>query len=277
MTRPVVLLLTARRLPDLAGDDQPLVAAFRDRGWQPRPTVWSGAIPDAELAIVRSCWDYTDDVDQFLATLDEIARRMPLWNPPGTIRWNAHKGYLLELAACGVPIPDSIVVRSAAPRPIADVAHRLGTGPLVVKPVVGASGAGIVLVDGHDRVSWERATAGRDVLVQRFVPEVVADGEWSLMYFHGAYSHAVLKRAAGDEFRVQEEHGGSVHHVEPDQVVRDGAERALDAVPHPWRYARVDGVVRGGRFLVMELELIEPALFLVGSEGAARLVGALLP
>lgn len=273
VSSPSVLLLTAARLPALSADDQPLVAAFRDAGWAAQPTIWSGPIPDADLAIIRSCWDYTDRPADFLATVEAIATRMPLWNPPDTVRWNAHKRYLLELAAAGVPVPDAVLLAAGESADPGDVGRAVGSAQLVVKPAVGASGQGVHRVGADDGAAWHRATAGREVLVQPFLSEVVTGGEWSLMYFHGGYSHAVIKRAHPGEFRVQEEHGGSVEVAEPGRDIQAAAERALAAVPHPWHYARVDGVIHRGRFVVMELELIEPQLFLTGNDpAAARMV-----
>lgn len=272
MRPPRVLLLTADRLPELAADDQPLLAAFRAAGWEPRPTVWSGPIPDADLAIIRSCWDYTERLEAFLAAMDALGARMPTWNPPATVRWNAHKRYLLELAAAGIPVPDGVLVTDGEELDPLAVARTVGSTALVVKPAVGASGHGTLRVAADDHRAWCRATAGREVLVQPFIPEVVTEGEWSLIYLHGDFSHAVLKRARQGEFRVQEEHGGSVAPASPPPPVLRAAERALAAVSHRWHYARVDGVVSGGRFLVMELELIEPQLFLAGSGAASRLV-----
>lgn len=272
MSPPVVLLLTAEHLPGLAADDQPLLAAFRDAGWEPRPAIWSGPVPDADLAIIRSCWDYTERVEDFLGVVDGIAERMPLWNPADTVRWNADKHYLLELRDARVPVPELQVVEANDPRPLAEIAADLGTDDLVLKPTVGASGKGVARISVDDEVTWRRLLTTGPMLVQRFVPEVLTEGEWSLMYFHGEWSHAVRKRARTGEFRVQEEHGGTVEFADADAAMLAAAERALAAVPHPWMFARVDGVRSGDRFLVMELELIEPQLFLAGSDAAGRLV-----
>jgi glutathione synthase/RimK-type ligase-like ATP-grasp enzyme len=111
-------------------------------------------------------------------------------------------------------------------------------------------------------------------LVQPFVPEVVSDGEWSLLYFAGEFSHAVIKRPAKGDYRVQGEHGGSAEPAQPDAATLAAADRALAAVAAlghgDHAYVRVDGVVSGGRFLVMELELIEPFLHLAAQPAAAE-------
>ncbi|CAM5556438.1 hypothetical protein [Rhodanobacter lindaniclasticus] len=113
-----------------------------------------------------------------------------------------------------------------------------------------------------------------DYLVQPFVPEVVSMGEWSLLYFASEFSHAVLKRPATGDYRVQGEHGGSAVPAQPDAATLAAADRALAAVATighgDHAYVRVDGVVSGGRFLIMELELIEPFLHLAGQPHAAE-------
>ena len=108
-----------------------------------------------------------------------------------------------------------------------------------------------------------------EAMLQPFMPQVVEEGEWSLLFFAGEFSHAVLKRPRGDDFRVQAEFGGSADPVEPPAALRDGAARVLEAVEGPWLYARVDGVrAKDGGFLLMELEMLEPSLFL-GTHGPA--------
>ena len=110
-----------------------------------------------------------------------------------------------------------------------------------------------------------------DCLVQPFVPELLSEGEWSLLFFGGRYSHAVLKRPARGDFRVQEEFGGLALGGRglPRRSSRRRS-RALEAAGQDTLYARVDGVVRAGRLEVMELELVEPSLYLEPCPGAAE-------
>lgn len=107
-------------------------------------------------------------------------------------------------------------------------------------------------------------------MVQPFYPDVVEKGEWSLIFFGKQFSHAVLKTSAQDDYRVQTEHGGDVQSARPEQRVIDWAGEALNAVPHDWIYGRVDGVVRDQQFYLMELELIEPNLYLETAESAVE-------
>jgi glutathione synthase/RimK-type ligase-like ATP-grasp enzyme len=270
------VLLTAAEFPELHPDDAPLLTAFVAAGWRVTPTVWSDAIPDADLAMVRSCWDYTERAAEFLEVIDAVGGRMQLWNPPATVRWNADKRYLLALAERGVTTPPTVVVPRGDRRTLAAVLDDLNADEAVVKPLVGASGVDTWRTRAGAEADWRRAVLARDLLVQPFVPEVLVGGEWSLVFFHDGFSHAVVKRAAEGEFRVQAEHGGAVAVAVPSERLVAAAERTLAAVPHPWRYARVDGIDTASGFLVMEVELIEPELFFTIAPGAAeRLVASL--
>lgn len=258
---PAVVLLTAANLPDLAPDDQRLADAYRAAGWHVSIVPWREAPPRADLALVRSCWDYTDDPTAFLAALEGIAQLMPLWNPLTTIRWNLDKRYLLELAAAGVPVPRTQVFDSTTRPPLGELCDVLATDEIVVKPVVGAGGADTWRLHRTDDSLWADIPAGKLLLAQPFLPEVLTDGEISLTFLDGVYSHAVVKRPAAGEFRVQEEHGGSVAPWSPASAIINIATVVVTAIPHAWRYARVDGIITAAGFQLMELELVEPELF----------------
>ncbi len=272
---PRVLLLTQAALPDLSPDDAPLKAAFAAAGWEVRPAIWSDPIPQADLAIVRSTWDYALRVGEFLTALDEVATRMVLWNPAPTVRWNSDKRYLLELAAAGVPLPEATVVRKGSGTDLGSVLSELAAEQVVVKPLVGAGGTRTWRTSRGDDAAWAAAVAAGDLLVQRYLPEVATAGEWSMVFIGGSYSHSVLKHPGAGDFRVQAQYGGTWRSAEPGAEVVAAAERVLAAIGHRWQYARIDGVVAGGGFLLMEAELIEPELFLPAAPGAAeRLVAA---
>ena len=109
-----------------------------------------------------------------------------------------------------------------------------------------------------------------ELLVQPFLPEVVGSGEWSAIFLGGAFSHSVLKRPAPGDFRVQEELGGRSEPGTAPTSIRALGEAALARVPGLVAYARVDAVVTPSGPLLMELELIEPALYLASSPDAGR-------
>jgi glutathione synthase/RimK-type ligase-like ATP-grasp enzyme len=220
--------------------------------------------------VIRSTWDYTEDVGAFLHTLEEIERNgTRLFNALDLVRWNVRKTYLRDLAGRGVPVVPTVWRECLRPGDLATLLDEVGAAEAVVKPVVGASAAGAFRIGrgaSLERVSAVEAYyADRPLLAQPFLSAVVAEGEYSLFYFDGEFSHAILKTPKRNDFRVQEEHGGLIRSVDADEAVRAAGEQAVRAVGEAPLYARAD-VVRAGsgcdRFWLMELELVEPSLYL---------------
>jgi glutathione synthase/RimK-type ligase-like ATP-grasp enzyme len=251
--------------------------------------VWdaaSGEWATFDAVVIRSCWDYHLKLAPFLEWLDRLGRLgVPVFNSPGLIRWNADKHYLLELAARGVTIVPTRLVRQDAADPrraLLEALDGLGADEAVVKPAVSAS------AHATWRTSRERADADApafaalvsagDVLVQPFLRTVAEAGEWSLVCFGGMPSHTVLKRPAPGDWRVQSELGGSAQRLPMPTAALRQAEQVLEAAEAAGaRYARVDGCVMDGRFVLMELELIEPQLYLpLEPEAAARFARAIV-
>jgi glutathione synthase/RimK-type ligase-like ATP-grasp enzyme len=275
--RPRIALATYARAPHLAPDDQLLHRALIAAGADAEPAVWSSdevMWETFDAVIVRSCWDYHLRIDEFRDWLDRLdASRIPTWNTPETVLWNSHKSYMLDLASRGVPtIPTRIVDRGSA-HEVETIVREEGWTRFVIKPAISASGyethafANGLETDARDTIA--RATAVADTLVQPFAPEIPRDGELSVIFLDGDFSHAAIKRASPTEFRVQTEHGGSVAPIDVSSRTVDQASRVIGALSEVPLYARVDGIVRGDEFLLMELELIEPNLFLELRDGSA--------
>jgi glutathione synthase/RimK-type ligase-like ATP-grasp enzyme len=266
--------VTSSELRDLTPDDRSVVHVLAVRGVEVVPVVWTEPLPPAVDALVlRSTWDYHLRLSEFLAWVDAVeASRIPLLNPPGTIRWNVDKKYLLEVEARGVPIVPTRHAARGSRVALPSLLREAGWAEAVVKPCVsgGAFETWRAGPGGEDAVRFARQLERMDCLVQPFLAELVSEGEWSLLFFRGAYSHAVLKRPERGDFRVQEEFGGVAARAEAPPAVVEAAARALEASGQETFYARVDGVVRGGRLEVMELELVEPSLFLEPSSGSAE-------
>ena len=278
-SRPLVLVVTGSDLP-IADPESPLLAgALAGLGCEARVVAWDDPGVDwaaATVALVRSTWDYTQRVDAFLAWADGVDAVSTLLNPPAVLRWNAHKAYLAELAAAGVPTVPTELVRAGAD--LAAALARLDGGHgVVVKPAVSASAFGTSRhASGRDALpALEALVAEGDALVQPYEPGV-ADGERSLVFLDGALSHAVVKVPAAGDFRVHEFYGGTTSVWEPTPAERDVAQAALESAPaeHPLLYARVDLVGGPAAPRVMELELIEPFLFASLAPGSLeRLAG----
>ncbi|HEY2623111.1 MAG TPA: hypothetical protein VGI53_06675, partial [Dyella sp.] len=225
-----------------------------------------------DAVLMRSTWDYFKHYPAFRQWLDQLP--VPTINNKALLRWNSDKRYLLELAAQGIEIiPTQIVPASQLQQTLAS----MPTQQVVVKPTV--SGTARHTARGRsDDVAFSRIVAQLplefDYLIQPYVPEVVSDGEWSLLFFDGEFSHAVIKRPAAGDYRVQSEFGGTAQAIEPDEALIATAKRALAAaaaIGHAdIAYARVDGVISQDRFLLMELEMIEPFLHFEGRHEAAE-------
>lgn len=263
-----VAFVTCAAVPYLSADDRLALPALARRGIGVSPVVWDDAAVDwaaFDLVVIRSTWDYTHRHDEYLAWLEGLERaRIPLWNPPAVARWNADKRYLRDLAAVGVPVVPTQWVEPGERRSLRELLHSRGWSGAVIKPVVSANGQDTWATAGEPGEAEEqrfRAAAGRPLMVQPLMRPVLTEGEWSLVFFAGAFSHALLKRPAEREFRVQEDHGGTTRAAVAGRELVEAARRALAAAPGPWLYARVDGVRTDDGLVVMELEMLEPSFF----------------
>jgi len=277
-----VALATYASTPHLAPDDQLLPPALASLGINAEPAIWSDDSEpwrEFDAVVIRSCWDYHLHFADFLAWLARLETAgVTVWNSPPLIRWNADKRYLLDLARRGVATIPTMIVPHGRATDVEPFAIAEGWQRFVLKPTVSASGyethALSTPIDDAAYDAIARVTAIGDALLQPFVDEVSRHGEYSFTFIDGEFSHATLKRAAPREFRVQTEHGGSVEPVNASRVLIEQATHVLQALPETPLYARVDGIARGSAFLLMELELIEPNLFLGESSGAAERLAA---
>ena len=276
-----VALVTCRELPRPDADLPVLVEAFAARGvraevvaWEDEAVRWDGFA----CAVVRSTWNYVARFRDFRAWIDRAAAATRLVNPRGAMLWNLHKRYLAELAAAGVGVvPTEVVLHGVDPDWDALFAR---FGDLVVKPAVSAGSFATIRVRAGDATAARAHRAAhheRDLLVQPLLASVVAHGESNLVHFGGRFSHAIHKGARWDG-----DHEQSRGLVEPAADELALAQRVLAEVDRRGfgaiAYARVD-LARGpdGKPLLMELEIVEPSLFLDRAPGrAAALVEAVL-
>lgn len=271
MPRPQVALVTSAALPALYDDDRPLIPALAALGVDARPAVWTDPAidwPAFDAVVIRSPWDYFMRVDEFRAWLAaRLADGTRLHNSGRVLTWNFDKGYLAELAAAGVTLVPTIVVPQGEPADVAARAGARGWDDVVVKPTIsgGAYRLHRFRLADEARFADELATtlAGCGLLIQPFLPAIETGGELSLLFFGGAFSHAVRKRPAPGEFRVQFMFGGTSEPAEVRPAWIAAAEACLAAMPGPTVYARVDGVIdERDQFLLMELEVFEPVMYL---------------
>lgn len=250
-------------------DDDLVHRPLQDLGWEvenvpwDRPEDWDSY----DLVIIRSPWDYQDHLDRFREVLKSIGRsRAVLLNGLETVLWNIDKKYLFELEKKGVELVPTIITRGLKESDIEAAFSSFQTEELVIKPVIGANADDTFRLRQGEPAGFPpiaEVFRARECFIQPFMPQILDEGEYSLMYFKGELSHAILKTARKGDYRVQEEHGGGVLPIpKPDALLVASGDRAMRALPVTPFYARVD-LVRTARdsFALMELELIEPCLY----------------
>lgn len=250
--------------------DQLTFEPLRDLGWDVVEVPWSR--PNREWAefdavVIRSPWDYQNAPEKFMATLADIeSAGTRLFNPLRVCQWNLDKVYLKELQDRGVPIVPTQWLEHLDEIRLANLFSQAGEeSRLVVKPTIGAGADGIYVLSPDDEQQAERAVneyAAQRLMVQPFLKSIQTTGEYSLFYFAGRYSHAILKQPQAGDFRVQEEHGGRISSAKPSEPMLQIATQALEAVGETLLYARIDIVLLDdGSPAVIELEIIEPSLY----------------
>ena len=224
-----------------------------------------------DLAVLKAPWDYFDKFKSFNAWLGRLEQLgVRLLNPVDIVRWNSDKHYLHDIEEAGLPIIPSIFIEKGEQPHLPEYFEQLQTETLIIKPAV-SGGAKNTLLLTHDTVEAispgiQQLLQEEAFMVQPFVREIQSEGEWSLLFFGGEFSHCILKTAATGDFRVQHIHGGAVHTKEAPAALLAIARQYVDRFAQGCLYARVDGVMIDGKFYLMELELIEPYLYLFTSE-----------
>ena len=280
---PTLAFLTMHSLDGFECDDELTLEPLRQRGievasipWR-EPTDWR----QFDAVVVRSPWDYQSRFHEFIEVLRTIDRSgTQLWNPLALMEWNLHKSYLMDLQSRGVPIVPTIRASDLTADRLRSLPTELGTSEIVIKPIVGAGANRTHRL----RFPWTGAAEqaavadhnASEYLAQPFLRAIADEGEYSLVYLEGQLSHAILKTPKPGDFRSQEEFGSRLTQITPDAQLRSHGDRVLAALPTPPLYGRVDLIRHNNGFALMEVELVEPALYLSKSPGAAeRFAGAL--
>jgi hypothetical protein len=278
-----VAIATCKNPPEPDPDEALLLSALRDSGldatvlaWDDELTQAAGTFREQDLVVLRSTWNYYEQVDAFVAWVGKVGSATTILNPPSVVAWNAQKTYLVELAERGVDIVPTEFVRRGQARAVADIFAARSWDEVVIKPVVSAGSFRTARFSRASLVPAQSFLEGlvvdRDAMVQRWMPSVETYGERSLVWIDGEITHAIRKtpRFAGG---VEQVSGG----IEVADDERAFAVRALAPLASELLYARVDLVRDGeGVLRIMELELIEPSLFFRQSALAlARFVAAI--
>jgi len=240
------------------------------------------ALADFDLVTPLLAWGYQRDCPKWFALLDRMeAEGVNACNPVSVLRWNSDKAYLAELDAAGIATVPTQVSAALDQLALDNARAEFGTDILVIKPPISGGADGTFRLAEGDPVPL--SVAGQRMMIQPYLPSIAAEGEYSLFYFGGTFSHSIIKRPAAGDFRVQDQFGGYEEVAEAPVAAKSLAEAALTTTASITQtgklaYARVDMLRDSdGNFRLMELELIEPSLFLrFAEDGSAAFAGAML-
>ncbi len=277
---PNIAFLSMDDLSAFVSYDSLVIDILEHRGMTVEEVSWRAQSVDwnrYDLVVQRSSWDYQQAPDDYLRVLAEIERSTArLENSLSIAQWNIRKTYLRELQTAGITIVPTEWLHSPSVADLKQSFELLNSDEVVVKPVIGANADDTFWLRRDTPLSvWQAAEQAfdgsrrRDVcptetaLALPFVNSVTTFGEVSLIFFRGQYSHSVLKTPKSGDFRVQEERGGRIESYQPDRTLIEFAQRSLESIPGATLYARTDIVfLADGRPAIMEIELIEPSLYL---------------
>lgn len=255
-------------------EDNRLLKYLNFKGLRAQYEIWTDPAvkwDQFDAVILKSPWDYFDKVTPFRAWLEQLDKeQVPVLNPTDIVRWNLDKSYLLDIEKSGFSIvPTQIIPQYSYFIPNAYF-EQWNTDTILIKPAI-SGGAKNTFPISKTQVARYTSQVNdllrtETLLVQPFMPEIQTEGEWSMVFFNGIFSHCVLKVAKSGDFRVQHFFGGEIRPVTPSALLLDYGQKMVQQFAPGCLYARVDGLVSAGEFKLMELELIEPLLYLQENE-----------
>ncbi len=249
--------------------DELLYEPLNQQGWQVEAVSWHDETVDwgcFDVVVVRSTWDYQQHAKAFMQCLQRIEDSSAiLANSLRLLTWNISKEYLKDIASQGIGIVPTLWLDTFDLAQVSAGFERFACERLVIKPCVSANADYTYMLDREQLLGQSKNLSevfnGRAFMVQPFIEAVVTQGEYSLFYFNGHFSHAILKTPEQGDFRVQEEHGGSLQPVEPDEEMLTQARHTMASLPDDALYARIDLLRYQDEYVVIEIELIEPSLY----------------
>lgn len=270
MSMKKVAFLTMDSMQGFECYDDLLVEPLKYLGWKVEKVSWRKENVDwsqFKAVIVRSTWDYQSDPEYFLKVLhkiDESSARLE--NSLSILKWNINKNYLRDLENKGIKIVQTIWGNNITREKAEDYFIKLNTNEIILKPNISGNADNTFRIKRSELSLFihelEKIFKNREFMVQPFNQNIITEGEYSLFYFGGKYSHTILKTPKENDFRVQEEHGGIIKSVKPLKDQCTASENILSKIKPLPLYARIDFVrTEENNFALMELELIEPSLY----------------
>lgn len=264
-------------------DDALAIDALKDLQWDVQLVSWRKAAINwdkFDLVVIRSPWDYAEHPDLFIESLETIyASGARLENSLEIVKWNIDKRYLLDLERKGINIVPTIFGSSINDDTLSEIADSFDSNSFIIKPVISAGAMNTFHINPN-QIPFETINSifgHTEYMAQPFMESILEEGEYSLFYFSGQYSHCVRKLPKSNDFRAQEEYGGHISAHVPSKELREQAQHVLDSLDQYVLYARIDLVRdKKGDYALMELELIEPSLYLrMDSQAPVRFAHAI--
>lgn len=276
-----VALVTFKKMSSLSPNDKLLIPPFQKQGftvyavpWEEKNISWK----NFDLVILRSCWNYYLEFAKFSSWLRSLhEKKVNLWNPLPAVLWNLKKTYLWEMQKRGITIVPSFLYKKEEYNP-EDILSKNQSEIFIVKPTIGASGYNLWKIKRADLKKKGKLIENLfkktpEIIIQPFLEEITKEGEYSFIFLGGKYSHTVLKKPKRGEFRTNERFGAHVIKIFPSPFLLNQAQKIYHAIPFSLLYARIDAICLKNILYLMELELIEPYLYL-DKKSAEKLVEA---
>ena len=243
-----------------------IIPAFEAAGLDLRVIDWRAPVADfagIDLVLLGTAWDYQDHAEEFTAKLEALeAAGVIVCNSSQIVRWNARKTYLRELAENGAKTIPTLWLDDPDAADIAAAMEKFDCDSLVIKRQIGAGALGQERYT-KDTLPPPEWRFGHPAMIQPFLPQIAQEGELSFVIIDGAISHALIKRPAKGDYRIQSLYGGYEEAIEPSAGDVEHALQIAQSLPFDTPlYARID-MLRDetGDLLLMEAELIEPYLY----------------
>ena len=251
-------------------EDDLLINFLNSRGLSVEKTIWNNQEVNWEkydLVILKSPWDYFNLIEDFYEWLNLLkSKNVKVLNPADTLKWNADKHYLIDIEQAGLSVTPSIFLAKGTKANLQQYFKHFKVDTLICKPVVSGGSKNTFKITLNNLDEFEQKIdlllSHEEFIIQPFLSEIETRGEWSFIFFGGNFSHALLKKVKANDFRVQTQFGGTIHLHTPLPSLLNSAQEYIDRFAKNCLYARVDGAIVNDKFILMELELIEPFLFL---------------
>ena len=261
-------ILTCENIPNLLEYDQQVMNRLNSRGFNALPVIWDHVqnIDDFDFYLFRTTWGYHFKEKEFRKFIRNLKlNRKRVLNPANIIENNIHKFYLRDLMTRGIDIIPTYFLEKNSKQDLNKISEKLGTKELILKPAVSAASHNtykISAVSADTQLLLDDLSGRHDLLVQAFEPEIMKSGEFSTIYFHNGFHYTVNKIPASGDYRIQRDYGGKYELADPPPEVLTKSGEIAGKFINNCLYARIDGVLSSGKFKLMEVEMIEPDLYM---------------